>query len=340
MSVFGDPGSPWLCGSICAAIACGALRPALERSACFGVGASKRYGASSAERDPTPATIGQQLSKSWIALPSASWTRERLHIAGEWPAALAVADLRFWADPLAPHNGMTRPSVRALALTWGWKRGRVHALIQDSPRWEDDRTATGQRPDSDRTADQGINGAINRESDSDRTATGQRPDSAPISTRAQNTNTNTNTPIRSSKEDVDFERAAKRYAELAPARGLKGRRPARKGRPGQSMAARIREHGIEDVLRVLDWWATSSHSRASFLRREGIGLRTIMSPEKFETYSQMSKTSPSASSAPGEWIEPTDTRCKSTHVPGRPCSVCGTTPPIARPLPSLDLAGF
>lgn len=62
-------------------------------------------------------------------------------------------------------------------------------------------------------------------------------------------------------------------AKLTPERGL-----------GKAMAGRIKDHGVEPVLRVLAWAATSEHDRAVFLRDRGLDLNTLMRPANFETY--------------------------------------------------------
>lgn len=64
-----------------------------------------------------------------VNTPAALWDRDRTLITGEWPEALVVLDLRFWADPIACH-ARPRPPQRDLAATWGWSKGRAARFIQ------------------------------------------------------------------------------------------------------------------------------------------------------------------------------------------------------------------
>jgi hypothetical protein len=77
---------------------------------------------------------------------AAEWGRQRLDIAGEWPAVLVDLDLRYWADPKAC-DYQKRPSIRLLAAAWGWHRCRVERLLkrdntETTPRQHRDNTET------------------------------------------------------------------------------------------------------------------------------------------------------------------------------------------------------
>lgn len=70
---------------------------------------------------------------------------------------------------------------------------------------------------------------------------------------------------------------------------------------GKVLAARLAEHGLADVSRVLRWWATSMHPRAAYLRSNGYGLTTLCRQSKFEGYLALSDSQgpPRA----GQWID-------------------------------------
>lgn len=53
---------------------------------------------------------------------------------------------------------------------------------------------------------------------------------------------------------------------------------------GQKLAARLREHGRDQVALVLRWYAQSPDDRARFLRDGRYELGTLMRPEKFDGY--------------------------------------------------------
>lgn len=112
----------------------------------------------------------------WFTVPASSWARDRKAIPAPWPEVLAVADLRFWDDPIAC-GGEARPSLRTLGALWGWGKNRVDALVNDEQRWRDNGgTATGQRRDKRGTVDKASTKAIARSRDSDGTEAGQRRD--------------------------------------------------------------------------------------------------------------------------------------------------------------------
>ncbi len=59
-----------------------------------------------------------------LLVPAPIWADQRGDISGIWPECLVGTDMRFWAD-FEACGGRKRPSVRRLALTYGWSRSRL-----------------------------------------------------------------------------------------------------------------------------------------------------------------------------------------------------------------------
>lgn len=72
------------------------------------------------------------------------------------------------------------------------------------------------------------------------------------------------------------------------------------------MAARIREHGVEDVATVVAWWLTSEHQRAVYLRANGYTWGTVLRPENFASYLDLATAAPSAGQQRGQTTAPTE----------------------------------
>jgi hypothetical protein len=100
-----------------------------------------------------------------------------------WPREAVYYDLRWWADHERRESGK-RPGRPTLRARWGWSDRQVRNALKAEATWGDprwaDRTATGQRADSYRTAFQPVGKVSPESADSQRTATGQ-----PTSPRAE-----------------------------------------------------------------------------------------------------------------------------------------------------------
>jgi len=123
---------------------------------------------------------------------SADWGRERTHIRGPWPVVLVLLDLRYWDDPrcCAYQN---RPSIRALAETWGWHRAKVARILRKRDKSE---TVARQERDKSETTDAGSTRNKKGKRDSSETAARQERDNSetPLDTRARTSPTPTPTP--------------------------------------------------------------------------------------------------------------------------------------------------
>ena len=58
--------------------------------------------------------------------------------------------------------------------------------------------------------------------------------------------------------------------------------PARR----RALNARVKEHSREDVLLVIDWWLTSSHDRADYIRKHHT-IDTLFRASKFDAYVEL-----------------------------------------------------
>lgn len=200
-----------------------------------------------------------------VDLDVTTWEDDRIDLDGVWPTSLALADLAFWKLEMTP----TRPSIRMLAERWSWKKDRAHRLIKI---FESAYQTVGRQP----TKEEPTQSAENR------TLIGQ-------------------SPIEASSDWIE---AADRYVALTGARTYGPKRPSRKDGTGRALNARIKDHGLAAVLTVFDWWAHSDHQRARFLRAQKIPLKTILKPDKFQTYLGFAKHEGEAGNIEGAWIEP------------------------------------
>ena len=54
----------------------------------------------------------------------------------------------------------------------------------------------------------------------------------------------------------------------------------------RALNARVKEHSREDVLLVIDWWLTSSHDRADYIRKHHT-IDTLFRASKFDAYVEL-----------------------------------------------------
>ena len=152
-------------------------------------------------------------------------------------------------------------SERRYAQRWGWHRSRVRRLMR-SGDWLD--------PYSKQQAQ-------------------SRPKADPPSIYKDNI-------ISISTSDTStFDAVVDLWKQYKP----KGPRPKRSKGVGKAVAARIDEHGADNVRKVMTWAMTSQHDRAVWLR-EKHGLMTLMRPANFETYLELSEQTVAAR---GEWTD-------------------------------------
>lgn len=72
----------------------------------------------------------------WVPFDVTTWGAQRLSQPGPWVEALAVLDLRYWADSKAC-EGRKRPSHRRLGEAWGWHHSKVGRFINQQGTWAD-----------------------------------------------------------------------------------------------------------------------------------------------------------------------------------------------------------
>jgi len=215
-----------------------------------------------------------------IPLDVDTWADDRIDIAGEWPEALCVADLRYWNAGYGRDQGFKKPSIRGFAFCWSWQKDRAHSLIKRNA--ENAQTAIRQLADTAQTVGPVDTPNMPRQSDTAQTVARQQSDSPPR------------------ERSEAWLKAAQLFADLNPGR----RAPKRTSGPGRALNARIVEHGIEKVVDVLTWAAKSDHDRARFLRKQKIGLKTLVHIDKFLIYLAFCTEAADPALVEGAWIEP------------------------------------
>ena len=181
-------------------------------------------------------------------------------------------------------------SERQYAERWGWHRSRVRRLMR-SDEWLDpySKRPTQSRPKPDPKPTQPARQprATTEQTDPEQAQTRPTPDPASIY--------KDNIISISNKDTSTFDAVVDLWKQYKP----KGPRPRRSKGVGKAVAARIDEHGADNVRKVMTWAMTSQHDRAVWLR-EKHGLMTLMRPANFETYLELSEQTVAAR---GEWTD-------------------------------------
>ena len=238
---------------------------------------------------PVPSELAASLMKH-------RWTREN-------PAPEVVAYLWVWK---LVRDGVN-VSIRDVATYAGWTRWQARKLrervSEEMMEWEETtqgkktphdsgqspdnrRTVAGHKPDGQELKNQQLR---NR----NRTPTGQPPDTdRTVAGRSRaSSSLKTKETITITKEQGAKSSLVSLWDEINDIREKNHVRKlslstARK----RTLKARLKEHSREDVLKVIDWWMTSKHERAVFLRTKGIGINTVISPSKFPEYLDFANT--------------------------------------------------
>ena len=235
--------------------------------------------------------------KQWQPVPSElaaalvkhRWTRDN-------PAPEVVAYL--WAWKLIRDD--VNVSIRDVANYAGWTRWKSRNLLErvkaEKLNWEETtqgkkphdsgqppdnrRTTAGQPPDGQELKNQQLR---NR----NRTPTGQPPDTDRTTAGRSRAFSSLN---KQNKTTITKEQGAKSslvslWDEINDIRQKNNlRKLSLSTSRKRTLKARLKEHGREDVLKVINWWTCSNHDRAVFLRKNGIGINTVISPSKFPEY--------------------------------------------------------
>lgn len=246
----------------------------------------------------------------WFTVPADDWYRQRMDITQKWPDVLAIADLRFWADPKACSQ-RARPRNADLAATWGWSKSRVQRLVADQKRWRDsmghkrvdDGSPMGRRDhgETDESPDDGSKVGRKRVDDGSglKETHAQPPALSPThssSDEEEDSHSDSTTTATAWDRCNDIIRTevcpavSRPYRKLSPSKGM-----------GLSLKARITDHGVDDIIRLLRWYATSDHERARFLRSGGHWLKTLLRSSNCEEYLGMLDDAEPGQN--GEWSE-------------------------------------
>ena len=147
----------------------------------------------------------------------------------------------------------------------------------------DTRTRTATRPSgpaADTPADTG-GGQFTRDRSVVRVGDHDHEHEAPPSVE----NTDTGAPTNGHR--VEWDRAHAAYLEALEQLGRRRVPVKPSGAIGRALMARISDHGVEQIVALIRWWATSPHDRARFLREGGHGLETLTRAAKCEAYLRM-----------------------------------------------------
>lgn len=112
------------------------------------------------------------MTKPWFKVSRAHWCVLRDTLTHPWLPGAAAIDLAYWAHEFTDE----RPSIRALADAWGWRKDRVHRAIKlhaTTSRQDADNGATTSRQ---ATPDEGVLSATNN--DEPATDAGQETDNS------------------------------------------------------------------------------------------------------------------------------------------------------------------
>ena len=242
---------------------------------------------------PVPSELAASLMKH-------RWTREN-------PAPEVVAYLWVWK---LVRDGVN-VSIRDVATYAGWTRWQARKLRErvsaEMMEWEETtqgkksthdsgqspdsrRTPTRQSPDSQELKNQQLSDQnqtpTRHEPDTDQTVAGHSRASSSLKTKETITITKeqgAKSSLVSLWDEINDIREKNHVRKLSLSTARK-----------RTLKARLKEHSKDDVLKVIDWWMTSKHERAVFLRTKGIGINTVISPSKFPEYLDFANTKPNS----------------------------------------------
>lgn len=211
------------------------------------------------------------MKKRWQPLPMAvastvlksTWNKQH-------PAPKAVAYLWVWAllDRCSP---VTRRELAAWAGWSEWKaRGLLDEVSADFQEWQKCPPKTAQKPPRTAQPDPVISDSY---SDSPPTYAAHSRARSSLLIQKQPTDTKQKDDLDPVVDDLWI--GLKR---------LRGGRFRLTPKTRKAIKARIKDTSPEEVAKVFEWWQTSQHSRAKFLRQKNLGIGTILKPDLFFEY--------------------------------------------------------
>lgn len=248
-----------------------------------------------------------------------------------WPAEAIYADLRWWQDQEAMGRA-TRPCRSALERRWGVGNTVARKMLLNEAAWgrptngqpSPNQPPTNLQPTPNQeptnqvevepvVCDDSNQPPTSLQPEANQEPTNTQPAANPtrVSTDRQTTDDRQQTEQMNVREPAPTEppasgrtarprKAAKPPPEQPPgvaeawAAYRESLGPTRGETPpkGWGVAERVAEHGVEAVVRVIRWVATSPHSRAAFLRDGGYTGETLFRPSKFGEYLALSSAPP------------------------------------------------
>ncbi len=234
----------------------------------------------------------KQTTKPWLPLDVGWWPNIAIELPKPWPRSAVLMDLRWWADQ-EQMGRKKRPGRPALCERWGWTDWQARATMKDEASWKARLQPASNAPPTP------IQNGIPKPLESQEPTSSAHPAHIqPASTRAdlQTTHNKQQTLKESSNEDLSVSELWKEINDMRKRAG-EGRvlklTPARR----RALGSRLREFSRPDVLRVVEWWLFSQHTRAVFLREGGYTVDTLLRP-KFSEYLEFSHQENQAPSKP------------------------------------------
>ena len=196
------------------------------------------------------------------------------------PAPEAVGYLWTWCL-LAQENTVTR---RDLARHCGWSEWKARKVLdnvlQDFQNW----TASPKTAqDSPKTAHLSV---VIPDSCEPVPPTYTAPRTRDPSSLQLQTTTTEHKAAKSDPLDPVVEQLWGRLRELAPGKYRLTQRTRRE------LKKRIKQTSPDEMRQVLEWWQTSPHPRAQWLRKGDFGMKTILKEDNFDQYVRFATAPP------------------------------------------------
>ena len=226
----------------------------------------------------------KQGARPWLAMDVHWWPTIADSIAKPWPLEAVRMDLRWWTDQQAMGR-QSMPSRRKLQQRWGLSEYRTRAAMRDVEAWTKPQRDPKEIPN--RSQSNPKQDTQTPDIAEDKTPKGSQRDPKEIPKRStgaelQTTNNKTKPQEKQHTDPVDDLWAAmleERKKFLTNSRGL-GLTRSRRTR----LSTLLKSNTAEDVLAVVRWWRTSTHSTAAGLRKDGYDLDTLIRAANFDRY--------------------------------------------------------
>ncbi len=239
----------------------------------------------------------RQARTPWLAMDLHWWPTIADTLPRPWPPEAVYMDLRWYADQ-EEQGRHRRPSRPALCARWGWSDWKARQAMKAEEIWgkpkkmrKTNRKPTDDQPMTNRNA-------APKPLKTQQPASAKPPENLQeTSPRALKQNTKNKTHILKHTKSADA------YRQKAECVFLEIKKKADHifdehqklefdQRARRLIKARLAEDGEDKLFAVVNWWVSSSHRRAVFLREKQHGLGTVLSRAKFKEYYGFAKPPP------------------------------------------------